>query len=472
MRPIYLLLGLLAALLCTACGAQPAQQAPAVLPAPPVQPKASLAPGSLALDIAVAADTSQHYGVYLPATYQAGAGAPVLYFFDAHARSRLPLERYRALADQFGWVLVASAQSRNGQQPQQSLAIYDALRRDTREKFYLDSLQVYVGGFSGGARVAAHIAQSRPGIAGVIGCGAGYQPLPSDRFAYIGLVGTEDFNHMEFQQLDGQYQPGAIESLVEFFVGGHDWPPAPIMAKAFQYLQFRAMAHKIRPLDAAQVDGMAARYAAQDSLFAATGQDRYRHELQQKTIAYLRDLVDVQPMIALYDQLEGSAEVQALRQRRNMDLDREYAMRQDYAARLLTASLPDWERMAGMLRKVGRNGDEEGWLHMRVLNYLSLSAYMNATKALQASDLPAADRHIALYALIDPPNNEHAVLRAEWLMRSAAPSDALASLDHAFQLGFRDWQRLLSAPAFQALHGEAGFNTLVSRMQADPEAAH
>jgi pimeloyl-ACP methyl ester carboxylesterase len=388
MRTIYLSLGLLAALLCSACGAQPAPQDPTPATAPQVQPKANLAPGSLALHIAVAGDSTQRYGVYLPATYQPGTGSPVLYLFDAHARTALPLERYRALADQFGWVLIASATSRNGQQAQQSLAIYDALRRDTREKFWLDSLQVYVGGFSGGARVAAHIAQTRPGIAGVIGCGAGYQPLPGDRFAYIGLVGTEDFNYQEFRQLEQQPQQG--DRLIEYFIGGHDWPPVPIMAKAFQYLQFRAMARKIRPFDAAQVDGMAARYAQQDSGFAALGQDRFRHELQQKTIAYLRDLVDTQAMQALYDQLESSTQVQALRQRQSADYEREMAMRQDYGARLLSASLTDWERMAGMLRKVARGEDEEAWLHQRVLSYLSLSSYMNASRALQASDLPAA----------------------------------------------------------------------------------
>lgn len=472
MRTSLFLVGLLAILLTSACGAAGTPESSKTPPAPAVQPKASYKPGSLLLGIPTAADTSQRYGVYLPLSYRADAAFPVLYLFDSHGRSGLPLERYRALADQFEWVLIASENSKNGQQPAQSLAIFDALRRDTREKLWLDSAQVFVGGFSGGARVAAQVAQSRPGIAGVIACGAGYQPRPQDKFAYIGLVGTEDFNYQEFRQLEQQMAAQGNEGLIEYFIGGHEWPAAPIMAKAFQYQQMRAMAHELRPVDATQVDGMLARYREQDSTFAATAQDRYRHELQQKTIAYLKGLTDTKAMEALYAQLDSSAQVQGMLQRREMDFEREMELRQDYGDKLQTASLPDWERITGMLRKVGKGEGEDAWLYMRLLNFLSLNCYMNATRALQVSDLPLADRMITIYSMVDPSNNEHAVLRAEWLMRSAAPTDALASLDFAFQLGFRDWQRLESAPAFQSLHAEPGFATLVSRMKADPQPAH
>ena len=472
MRIPMLFFGLTALLLASACGASSTPEAPKAPPAPAVQPKATYPAGSLVPRVQVAADTSQHYAVYLPKTYQQAGTFPVLYLFDSHGRSTLPLKQYSSLADQYGWVLIGSANSRNGQQPQQSLAIYDALRKDTREKFFLDSAQVFVGGFSGGARVAASIAQARPGIAGVIACGAGHRPTAQDKFAFIGLVGTEDFNYQEFKQLEVTLAELQLDALVEYFTGGHEWPALPIMAKAFQYQQLRAMAHHRTPVDQAAVDAMIARYSQQDLEFAGKGQNRYRHELQQKTIAYLKGLADTQPMEALYAELGSHPDVQAYLQSADQDLQREMAMRQEYGAKLQTEPLETWARIAGMLRKIGAAGGENGWLHMRVINFLSLNTYMNATGALQASDLPAADRYIAIYSMVDPGNSEHAVLRAEWLMRSGAPSDALASLDHAFQLGFRDWQRLMADPAFQSLQAEAGFTTLVSRMQADPEPAH
>jgi pimeloyl-ACP methyl ester carboxylesterase len=467
MRISSFLLGLPALLMASSCGPSATPPPPAGPVAPVVQPKAQLQPGTITVGVQTAADTGQRYAVYLPVGYHADTAYSVLYCFDAQGRAGLPLQRYKQLADQFGWVLVGSANSRNGQQPQQSLAIVDALLRDTREKFWLDSAQCFVAGFSGGARVAAMAAQQRPQIAGVIGVGAGYQPQPSDRFAYIGFVGTEDFNFQELRQLDMQLQQQGSPNLVEYFVGGHDWPPLPTMAKGFQYQEFRAMANKKRPLRPDQVEGMLARYRNQDSLFAASAEDRFRHELQQKTIAYLNGLADVAPMQALMAELAASPQMLAKAQKAEATFQREMAMREDYTAKLQTASIPDWERMAGMMRKIGGSGqDEEAWLHMRILNFLSLSTYSNANGALQASDLPAADHYIALYALIDPANSEHAVLRANWLMRSAAPSDALASLDVAFKLGFQDWARLRQDPAFQGLQGDPGFETLVTRMQA------
>ncbi|MCK7461898.1 MAG: hypothetical protein MZU84_07500 [Sphingobacterium sp.] len=46
------------------------------------------------------------YHIYLPSGTKDGKSHPLIIFLDPHARGKLPLTKYRHLADSFGYVLV------------------------------------------------------------------------------------------------------------------------------------------------------------------------------------------------------------------------------------------------------------------------------------------------------------------------------------------------------------------------------
>src|SRR5690349_19054062 len=52
--------------------------------------------------IACAADAEQSYAAYIPVSGNKKA-LPVIYFFDPHASGSLPLKKYKALADKYGF---------------------------------------------------------------------------------------------------------------------------------------------------------------------------------------------------------------------------------------------------------------------------------------------------------------------------------------------------------------------------------
>ena len=99
-------------------------------------------------------------------------------------------------------------------------------------------------GFSGGARIASIIGFYQGGVAGVIGCGAGFpatnQPV---RFKpdYISIAGNADFNMNELINLDKQLDEAKFTHASILFNGKHDWPPVEIMENAFIWTEFCSM---------------------------------------------------------------------------------------------------------------------------------------------------------------------------------------------------------------------------------------
>ena len=117
-------------------------------------------------------DKSQSYALYLPAAYSREHAWPILYCLDPAARGRVPVERFQKAAEQAGFIVAGSNNSRNGSLDVAREAIRWLLA-DTHERFAIDDARTYAAGFSGGARLALAWAGNGR-IAGVIACGAGF----------------------------------------------------------------------------------------------------------------------------------------------------------------------------------------------------------------------------------------------------------------------------------------------------------
>ena len=118
-------------------------------------------------------DPEKSYALYLPTAYSEEKEWPVLYAMDPGARGEIPVALFHKAAEEFGYILVGSNDSRNGPwQPviQSLIAVWN----DTHDRFSIDKKRIYVTGFSGGSRAASIFARvvMQP-VAGIIGCGAG-----------------------------------------------------------------------------------------------------------------------------------------------------------------------------------------------------------------------------------------------------------------------------------------------------------
>src|SRR6266436_6475138 len=109
--------------------------------------------GQVVGKIVCAGAPDQSYALYLPANYSIERKWPVLYAFDPGARGQIPVQRFKDAAERFGWIVVGSNNSRNGEfQP--SIDAWNAIVKDTHQRFAIDNDRAYLAGFSDGARLA------------------------------------------------------------------------------------------------------------------------------------------------------------------------------------------------------------------------------------------------------------------------------------------------------------------------------
>jgi len=203
--------------------------------------------GQVVPDVKCLGDASQSYALYLPSTYSPDKAWPLLMGFHPGARGIAIVEKYRAAAEKYGYIVAASNNSRNGPWDVSERAVV-AMTRDLAARFTTDQKRLYTTGHSGGARVAMQIALTNP-VAGVIASSAGYPDSVARsklKFVVFGTAGDTDFNYIEMKMLDRALR---TPHRVVIFEGGHTLPPDSLAMEAIEWLELQAIKSGIRTRD-------------------------------------------------------------------------------------------------------------------------------------------------------------------------------------------------------------------------------
>src|SRR6478609_9549848 len=209
------------------------------------------APGIVHGSVAVAAEPSNSYALYLPSAYSPAKRWPLLLVFDPFARGEVSVKLFHEAAEKYGFIVVGSNNSRNFQDPSAAIR---ALWADVKERYAIDPRRIYTAGLSGGARVASSVALAcKSCIAGVIANGAGLPngaatpgPEAADWFL---VAGTTDFNYPEMLRLKEALDARNAASRFVIYDGEHNWMPKEFAERALAWLQLRAMVKGLAPVD-------------------------------------------------------------------------------------------------------------------------------------------------------------------------------------------------------------------------------
>jgi predicted esterase len=308
--------------------------------------------GKITEDLKCLGDPSQSYAVYVPSSYSPDRLWPVILAFDPAARGRIPVERYQAAAELYGYIVAGSNQSRNGSWATSEAAI-KAISRDVAERFVVDEKRVYTAGMSGGARVALAIALSSPRIAGVIASSAGFpdsKPRKTARFPIFGTAGTEDFNYTEMRQMDREL---TSPHRLRIFQGGHVWLSSEVAVEAVEWLEVQAMKSGRAARDEAKIDRILAKRTA-----AAQGSDRGAYVELQAIAADFEGLRDVSAHAARAAALGRDKRVREALKQDQREEDRE--------ARLIGEILAAEARLGSPTERLGAMQElRDRWKQMR-----------------------------------------------------------------------------------------------------------
>ena len=180
---------------------------------------------------------------YLPSDYSDDHSWPLVFFFDPGGRASLPINKYAALSEEYGFIAVCTYNSRNGPMDP-GLRSFDMVSDYFKSAYSIDEKGIITSGFSGGSRMALATAASTSDIKGVIACGAG-QPGPEhlrsakgDQYSYVGLVGNLDFNFLEMLELEEQLSQQGIRNMRIVFEGDHHWPSPEDFELAYLWIRF------------------------------------------------------------------------------------------------------------------------------------------------------------------------------------------------------------------------------------------
>ncbi len=432
--------------------------------------KSRFTPGKVISRVTCLQDTNVSYALFLPKSYDPAKRYPLVIAFDAHAAGKLAVELFSAQAKLLGYIVAGSNNSKNGIALDITLTQYELMRRDILQRLSIDTNRIYTAGFSGGSRVAASVAIFNGGISGVIGCSAGFpqidRPLTT-RFSYLGVVGNADFNFSEMKALDKALEDAGFVHHLLVFDGIHAWPPSSIIPSIFTWLELDAMRRKLKPADEAYVSGIMGKYKQEIDSLHLKNRLVEEYDKCMEASQFLNGVADVGAFTRQATQLSQSAAIKKQAEEDDRLAKKETQLQQYYAEALNSQNEKWWsgevKRLAG---SAGIDiGESEQTMYKRVLSYLSLAAYMQASGALKAGDRENAGRMISIYGLVDPQNAEAPYLEAGWLAVGGNEAEALKSLAKALDLGFTDLKRIESDPAFTKIKGSPGYERIISRMK-------
>lgn len=418
--------------------------------------------------VSCTADSNTKYALYLPPQYEKGKPCPLLILFDPHGDGLLPVNLFNSEAAKNGFIIAGSNNSKNGMTIEQTTGIYNKMLTDLTSRFTIEKKAIYLGGFSGGSRVAGAVAITEGGVAGVVGCGAGLPNInqkPVRPFSYLAVVGNQDFNFSEIQQLDKALETAGYQHHMLVFDGIHQWPPKELIPDIFTWLTFDAMRQQAIPVERSSINLFIEKNDKIAEEFAAAGNLPMQREQYLKMLHFLQGLTDTAPLQAEINRLSEDKKVfeYNINQKKMLDLERD--QQQKYSPEFEAKNVEWWTKESARLHLLTKNPSEPGMnqLYQRVLGFLSMTSYMYSTDALKQGDLVNVEKFIEIYKLVDPTNAEHRYMAAQLAALNHNPDACFIALNEAFKLGFKDINRLKTDPDFKPYQQDERFKDLLNR---------
>lgn len=428
----------------------------------------SIISGKVIAQVPCKSNPAQSYALYIPTGMQ-NKVLPVVYFFDPHAAGALPLNKYKALADRYQFILIGSNNSKNGTQIAAIENIWQAIVADTKSRLHIDTIRMYVCGFSGGAKTASSIALAHREIRGVIAGGAA---LPDGTvagnfpFSFTTIAGEGDLNMTDLISTDNDFDKTSTVHRIIFFNGIHEWSPESTMDIAFAGWQFDAMRNK--------------RIAKNDSAIAIFVNNS-KNVIDD--FVNINDLIHAEAACTLaVAMLEGLSNEVSWFKKKDASIknstafqsqlkDRQTLLRQEettksiYMQQFQQGDFNYWTNTINDLQTKSKANTPAGAMNQRLLAYLSLSFYSITNHFIQASQDDQAEHFDNLYKLADSTNSEAWYFSALINTRKNNLKVAKSDLLKAVNLGFADKERLLNQVEFQVVANDINLQEIAARIK-------
>ncbi len=429
--------------------------------------KDSFETGKIINSVVCKTDASQSYALYIPSKFQPSS-LPVIYFFDPHAAGALPLKNYKSLADEYGFILIGSNNSKNGNDWTTTENIWNNLFSDTKNRVRFNSNRIYTCGFSGGAKVASYVALHHNEIKSVIANSAG---LPDEvsagnfNFSFTGIAGKGDMNMTDLVALNNELDKTQTRHRIILFNGKHEWAPASTMNIAFEGLQLDAMYNKLIPKNNSLINSYISGSKKRLNDFIKTNDLIRADEECKLSINMLNGLTEEINWFKEKDASVTNNTLYKQQQQQQQNLfNIEQSKKAEYQQQFQQGDMNYWTATIKDLQTKAKANTPEGEMYQRLVAYLSLAFYSISNNLINNNQNEAAQYFVTLYKMDDPTNSEawyfSAILNARNNNAKATEDDLLKAVDN----GFNDENRMMQQPEFEKLSTQINFAAIKSKM--------
>jgi hypothetical protein len=342
---------------------------------------------------------------------------------------------------------------------------------DTHARFSIDDHRVYFAGYSGTVRISCYLAISRPGaITGIIGASAGFpmdrRPKRETDFLFFGTSGIKDFNYSELHALDVEMNGLQLPHRIEYFPGGHEWMPAPLVDEALDWMELRSIIAGTTPKDAARINALWSADLGRAKALESAGEivDAARgFRAIAGDYAGLRDTAEATAAAARVEALPDYTAKLKARQRALKTEETTIAQSQRVIALEKDDAAAIDQLHITMLRKQSSGTGEDALAALRILNTLwGQTAHYIPTDLRAAKQYTRAEHYLAIAAAIRPESPWSHYNRAAVRCLAGNKRGALEELQRAFSLGFDRIDYLQKDDAFDSLRSDEGFKKLLA----------
>jgi len=420
---------------------------------PPSATADSFPTGRVIASVGCQQDAGQSYALYIPVKRRKTT-SPVIYFFDPHGAGALPLCKYKSLAEEFGFILIGSNNSKNGNDWSTTETMWNVLSEDTRKRLPLDPDRIYTAGFSGGAKVASYVALHHPGIKGVLAGGAG---LPDGTragdfaFSFTALAGQGDMNRTDLIAITGELDKTRTRHRLISFEGIHEWAPDNTMRIAFAGLQLDAMRQGgTLPPDTPFIDQYVKSSQKRIAVYYQAGQ---LLKAEEECRLSLRLMEGLPADSDWFKKKEAALIANPLYGQQQREQQRLLVIEQnkkaEYQGHFQQEDRDYWIRTINGLQILARGKTNASAMNQRLLAYLSLAFYSFSNRLINGNENQGARYFVELYKIADPANTEAWYFSAILHVREGHAPEAEKDIDRAIEYGFRDRSRLEQQPEFK-----------------------
>ncbi len=375
------------------------------------------------------ADPTHTYQLSLPEDH--AGSLPLVVILDPHGNGKLAVKSFLPAVTDFRCILAGSDAVHNYMNGY--VETIGQLIADVKSKYAVS--QVFLAGFSGGARMALGYAVNH-GADGVLMCSAGpgqnQGELP---FPVFMIAGISDFNFGEtyYNPLKASPHPHMMSA---YFEGFHEWPPADKIRGGLVYLmgQYLPDGAAIGSRESQRLTQAADSLLEKEEAFLALKDLELAIKLDRNN----KKAKKTRETIRHDRGLSGSID------RLEMDLSEESNIGQSYAMATMQQDSSWWfQQLDWLQNEIANNTGDRKAHFMRIKAFLGILFYTRLNTMLHEDPPVAVTVHLlAAYRKAEPRNPDAYYDYALYEMKKGRRAAALSKLKHAIQLGFADRKKM------------------------------